>query len=168
MCVETRGDEAVLSRLAASRGDDGAAFLLLHHLAAADRLSGLIARARLIPRVTMSYDPARVGGGRGGGNSVADVSDSAAEARQKVSRIAALMPSDCWGVVFDVCGLGKGLQDIEQERRWPRRSAKLVLRIGLEQLASQFGLLPHRADGQGAAMRTWLEARPAMFSDPDA
>lgn len=166
MRAETRSDEAVLVRLAASRGDDGAAYLLAHHLAAADRLSGLIARARLIPRVTMSYDPARVG--RSGGNNVADVSDSAAEARQKVSRIAALMPSDCWGVVFDVCGLGKGLQDIEQERRWPRRSAKLVLRIGLEQLASQFGLLPHRADGQGAAMRTWLEARPTMFSDPDA
>lgn len=168
MGAKERGDEMTLSRLAASRGEDGTAFLLPYHLAAGDRLAALIARARLSPRVTMSYDPARTGSGRGSGNSVAEVSDSAAEARQKVSRIAAQMPGDCWGVVFDVCGLDKGLQQIELERRWPRRSAKLVLRIGLEQLAGTFGLMPHRAEGQGGQMRTWLEARPAMFGDTEA
>ncbi|WP_052952312.1 DUF6456 domain-containing protein [Devosia epidermidihirudinis] len=163
--MRTEADDAVVARLAASKGEDGATFLLPHHVAAADRLARLIERSRLVPRVTMSYDPARVGGGRKGGNGAAEVSDSAVEARQALNRIAAQLPGDCWGVVFDVCGLGKGLQAIEIERRWPRRSAKLILRIGLEQLADQFGLQPHRASGQGGAVRGWLETRPAMFAD---
>lgn len=129
----------LLARLAASKEDSGAPFLLPHHILAATRLGQLIERSRIVPRVTMSYDAARVGGGRGG-NHAADVSDSAASARSSLNQLAQLLPGDCWGVVFDVCGLGKGLQLIETERRWPRRSAKLVLRIGLDQLASHFGL----------------------------
>jgi hypothetical protein len=67
---------------------------------------------------------------------------------RRLNRLAALLPADCWGVLFDVCGLGKGLQLVETERRWPRRSAKLVLRIGLDQLAAQFGPDPAR-NGRG-------------------
>lgn len=154
---------ALLARLAASREDDGGAFLLPHHVLAATRLSLLIDRSRITPRLTMSYDAARVGGGRGG-NQVAEASDGAATARAKVNQIAAALPSDCWGVVFDVCGLGKGLQVIETERRWPRRSAKLVLRIGLEQLASYFGL---SADAVGRArgrQTGWIEERLPLIA----
>ena len=67
-------------------------------------------------------------------------------------------------MVFDVCGLGKGLQLIETERRWPRRSAKLVLRIGLEQLAAQFGLSP-QATGTGTGTRHWLEERLPLIAE---
>lgn len=149
---------AILTRLAGSREQDGTAFLLPHHMLAATRLGSLIERSRITPRVTMSYDTARVGGGRGG-NQMAEVSDTAASARTKVNQIATALPADCWGVVFDVCGLGKGLQLIETERRWPRRSAKLVLRIGLDQLASHFGLSPSAVGREQTAQRGWLDQR---------
>lgn len=159
------GDDNALARLAGSRDEGGKPFLQPHHLAAASQLSGLIDRARLMPRVTMSYDPSRIGGGRNAANGVSETSDSAASARQRVSILAATLPLDCWGVIFDVCGLGKGLQAIETERRWPRRSAKLVLRIGLEQLASQFGLSPHVAGRQGETMRGWQSERLPLIAE---
>lgn len=149
-------DDDVLARLASGR--DGASFLAPHHLAAAERFERLVQRAQLSPRVTMSYSPANVGGRGRSGNGVETASDGAADARLKLSRLASTLPADCWGVLFDVCGLGKGLQLVETERRWPRRSAKLVLRIGLEQLATQFGLASH-ASGIGSGTRHWLEER---------
>ena len=82
----------------------------------------------------------------------------AADARRGLSSIISALPRDCADVVLDVCGLEKGLQVIETERGWPRRSAKLVLRIGLDQLARHLGLTVRpsvararaRLDGGGA------------------
>ena len=157
-------DDAVVSRLATSRDADQLAFLSPHHLAAADRLERLIRRAQLLPRVTMSYDAARSGGSRGG-NAVETASDTAAAARQKLNALAAVLPADCWGVLIDVCGLGKGLQLVEAERHWPRRSAKLVLRIGLEQLAGQFGLSAHATGDERGVDRNWLEQRLPLIAE---
>lgn len=156
--------EDTLIRLAASRDSDGQNFLLPHHLAAASRLERLIERTRIVPRVTMSYDAARVGGSRGG-NQVLEGSDGAADARQRLNNLAHRLPRDCWNVVFDVCGMGKGLQKIETERRWPRRSAKLVLRIGLDQLAAQFGLEPVGMGEERGTTRNWLEQRPPIIPE---
>lgn len=166
MPVTEQVDDAVLVRLAASKEADGTSFLAPHHVVAANRLARLVERSRLGPRVTMSYDATRIG--RNGGNGVSDTSDSAADARQRLNRIAAALPPDCWGVVFDVCGLGKGLQLIETERRWPRRSAKLVLRIGLEQLAGIMGLSANAAGPTGGRQTGWLEERLPLIAAADA
>lgn len=49
------------------------------------------------------------------------------------------------------------------ERGWPRRSAKLVLRIGLEQLAQHFGLGPHAVGKTRVPQRSWMDGeRPQM------
>jgi hypothetical protein len=59
----------------------------------------------------------------------------------------------------------KGLQQVEHERGWPRRSAKLVLRIGLEQLAQHYGLSPVAIGEPNRKPRQWLGegARPDRF-----
>ena len=157
-------DDDVLARLASGRHSAGLTFLAAHHLAAAERFERLVRRAQLVPRVTMSYDPASVGAHGRSGNGVETASDGATDARLRLSQIAANLPADCWGVLFDVCGLAKGLQLVETERRWPRRSAKLVLRIGLEQLATQFGLSA-QATGRGGGTRHWLEKRLPLIAD---
>ena len=152
-------EDNTITRLAASRDSDGQSFLLPHHLLAAQRLERLIQRAQLTPKVTMSYDPARTGQTRASHNGVVELAESASAARQRLNRLALAIPADCWGVMFDVCGLGKGLQLIESERRWPRRSAKLVLRIGLSQLADQFGLDSGAQGGNHAQARAWRPER---------
>ena len=80
-------DEDAVARLGSSRDGTGSAFLGRHHLAAAERFEQLIRRAQLASRVTMSYDPTRVGGG-GSFNGVEVASQGAADARLQLSRLA--------------------------------------------------------------------------------
>lgn len=150
-------EESPLARLAAAR-EGTEPFLLPHHVAAGERVRRLVERAHLTPRMTMSYDRNRIAGRSSGQGAALDLADSALDARRKLDEIAVLLPAECGGVVFDVCGLLKGLQTVETERRWPRRSAKLVLRIGLDQLARHFGLAPV-ASGTGGGTCGWMEGR---------
>jgi hypothetical protein len=153
--------ESPLARLATGAGGE-APYLLPHHVEAGERVRRLTERAQLQPRLTMSYSPAHSANGASSGP--ADISDLAADARKSLDDVARVLPPDCAGVVLDVCGLLKGLQTVEAERGWPRRSAKLVLRIGLEQLARHFGLDPS-AVGRSGRDRVWLGegARPERF-----
>jgi len=143
-------------------GRDGG--LVPHHLEAARRLARLFERARLAQRVTMSYDPARIGGAKGRPVQ-GELADSAAEARHRLGALAEALPAECWGVLADVCGFDKGLQQIEAERGWPRRSAKLVLRIALDQLAAGMGLMPQAHGREHGRQRHWLPERPPMFPE---
>ena len=136
------------------------AFLLPHHVEAALRLTQLFERANLRQRVTMSYDPGRVGQARG--MVQGDLADSAADARKRLGAMASRLPRDCWGLLTDVCLYDKGLQQIEGERGWPRRAAKLVLRIGLDQAAMSLGLSEAAQGREHAAMQSWLPERVAM------
>lgn len=147
-------ERSLLAKLAQATGEG---FLQPHHLEAGKRVARWGERAQLRQRVTMSYDPAQVGGRRHGGRS--DIADMAVEARKSLARIYAELPRDCAETIIDVCVFEKGLQTIETERRWPRRSAKLVLRIGLEQLAGRLGLTP------GATGRDRGRLRSAMGED---
>jgi hypothetical protein len=151
--------ESPLSRLASGRG----AFLGPHHLEAGERVRRLVERAQLQPRLTMSYSAARGAGKQP--RSAAEITDLAADARRQVAAIHRLLPRDCAGVVMDVCGLLKGLQEVERERGWPRRSAKLVLRIGLEHLAEHYGLGPFAIGRSTGRSHAWLSegARPERF-----
>ncbi len=131
--------ESPLARLAVPGPGEAAAFLAPHQVEAGERVRRLAERAQLRPRVTMSYNPAHTATAGGAGRH--EIGDIAADARRQLAEIASVLPRDCADVVLDVCGLLKGLQLIETERRWPRRSAKAwVLRIGREQLAAHFGL----------------------------
>ena len=153
--------EAVMRLAAANNGER---FLAAHHLEAARRLARLFDRARIRQRVTMSYDPARTGSGRDRPRQ-GDLADSAVDARRLLDGLARRMPRDCWNMLSDVCGFDKGLQQIETERSWPRRSAKLVLRIGLDQLAAIMGLT-EIAEGRPDGMaRSWLPERVPMFPE---
>lgn len=155
--------ESPLARLAS--GIDGQpAFLERHHLEAGERVRQLAERAQLQPRVTMSYSAARTAGGKAIGRA-AEIGDMAADARRALAELHRVMPADCAGVVLDVCAFLKGLQQVESERGWPRRSAKLVLRIGLDQLAAHYGLAPAAVGAPTRRHRAWLGegARPDVF-----
>jgi hypothetical protein len=151
--------ESPLARLASG---GSAAFLAPHQLEAGERIRRLTERAQLQPRLTMRYTAEASAGGSPG--KAAEISDFAADARRRLNACLSALPADCAGVVFDVCGLLKGLQQVEAERGWPRRSGKLVLRIGLEQVAMFFGL-GAAAIGSEGRRRAWLDtgAKPTRF-----
>jgi hypothetical protein len=151
--------ESPLQRLAA--GED--AFLERHQVEAGERVRRLVERARLQPRLTMSYSASRIAGS--GGQMAADLSDLAADSRRALQELHRVLPRDCAGVVLDVCGLLKGLQEVERERGWPRRSAKLVLRIGLDQLAQHYGLAPLAEGRASGRARAWMDegGRPEVW-----
>lgn len=144
--------ESPLARLAA--GPDP--FLAPHQVEAGERIRRLFERANLRQRVTMSYNADRVAGGTGRGRA-ADVGDLALDARRHLGELLDQLPKDCASAVLDVCGFLKGLQQVETERGWPRRSAKLVLRIGLDQAARTLGLCPVAQGPEHGKIRSWGE-----------
>ena len=154
--------ESPLSRLAAGIGGE-VGYLERHQIEAGERVRRLVERARLMPRMTMSYSAAHTAGG--GQRGAGDISDLAADARKSLDDLYRVLPRDCAGVVFDVCGLLKGLQEVERERGWPRRSAKLVLRIGLEHLAQHYGFAEVARGKASVRTRQWMDgdARPTTF-----
>ena len=157
--------ESPLARLAVANHGEAAPFLERHQVEAGERVRRLAERARLSPRLTMNYSGTHTASSGGASRGSAEISDLAADARKALAEIHRLLPRDCAGVVLDVCGLLKGLQTVERERCWPRRSAKLVLRIGLEQLAQHYGMGPVAVGTETGRRRAWMEegARPQRF-----
>lgn len=124
------------------------AILSADHILAAHRLERLIERAMLMPKITRDYRDLSMSLGQSKGSGQHDISDMAADARKELARLYQQLPPDCMSALMDICGFGKGLQEIEATRNWPRRSAKLVVKIGLDQLGAIWGIgelaSPHR------------------------
>lgn len=159
--IEARGTEgerlnlaeSPLQRLATAAAGEEAPFLDRVQVEAGERVRRLFERARLGPRLTMHYSAAHVAGGRAGAAS--EIGDMAADARRALAKLHSILPRDCAEVVLDVCGALKGLQQIETERGWPRRSAKLVLRIGLDRLAECWGMGAVAVGPELGSVRGW-------------
>ena len=130
------GDD-LLARLARPDAKNRTAFLSAAQFEAGLRLRRMWRRAGIAPRLTMHYAPDHMPGSGGG---QAEMGDMAADARRRFNALLGELPPDCARVVFDVAAELRGLQQIEADAGWPRRSAKLVLRIGLEQVARRMGL----------------------------
>ncbi len=159
--VQLNLNEGPVARL--SRGQAGQPpFLQPHQVQAAQRFHGLFRRALMAPSTTLSYDPARTRSPKPAFGVPFHPAETACQARQALKRCLAGLPADCAGVVMDVCGYEKGLQLVETERGWPRRSAKILLRAGLDQLAGHFGLLPVARGAETGAYAAWMDegARP--------
>ncbi|HEX4894478.1 MAG TPA: DUF6456 domain-containing protein [Hyphomicrobiaceae bacterium] len=110
---------------------------------AGERLRSDLWLAGLTPRVTSSWTGipgrSRRSGSAGAGGEMAD---TVMAARQRVSAALAAVGGELAGVLIDVCGHLKGLEEIERREGWPARSAKLVLGKALSALARHYGLLP--------------------------
>lgn len=150
-------DESPVAALARRCGKDGKPWLSSDLVTAAERLRRDFEIGRLQPRVTANWS-ASVNSGRRTGEmgGVADLTEMALAARNRVNRALDAVGGDLSGLLVDSCCFLKGLETIERERRWPARSAKLVLRIALQSLARHYGLAPSATGKPGSGkVRHW-------------
>ena len=125
-------------------------------IAIGDMRRALIAR-RSVPRRSPIGEGRQAGGGHGA------FSDSTIAARQRVRLALDAVEPEFAGLLLDVCCFLKGLEDVERERQWPRRSAKIVLQLALDRLARHYGYAGAPRGAGTAAVRTWL-AEDAAFT----
>lgn len=144
---------AHLPRSAGSGRKAAEPWLSAHAVTAAERLRRDFEVGRLQPRVTANWSASVSDGRRTGDNTgIADLTDMALAARLRFDRAVQAVGPELSGVLVDVCCFLKGLQTVERERQWPARSAKLVLRLALERLASHYGLT-QTATGRAGSRR---------------
>jgi hypothetical protein len=151
--------ESPLAWLARRKGRSGRALIEPHQFAAGERLRLEFTRAQLMPRVTSNWQAAISRGARGAvGGGAAAVTDAVIAARQRVRLALDNVGPEFSGLLVDVCCFLKGLEDIERERMWPPRSAKVVLQLALDRLARHYGLAAELRGKSRAAIQAWAEA----------
>jgi hypothetical protein len=145
--------ESPLAWLARRRGRDGRPLIERHQLQAGERLRADFTIADLMPRTTTSWARPISAGGNGAAR---EPTVTMTDARRRVHKALDAVGSDMAGLVVDVCCFLKGLDDVERERQWPARSAKIVLQLALDRLACHYG---YEAEARGRArapLRAWL------------
>ncbi|MEP3524523.1 MAG: DUF6456 domain-containing protein [Hyphomicrobiales bacterium] len=129
--------ESPLSRLYSRRSRNGKRIIQDHQFRAGERLRRDFEAAQLSPKLGLSIAP-KVDGGRGGGDASYAL-DGAMAARDRVDQALRFVGNEMNSLLLDVCCFLKGLECIERERQWPVRSAKIVLSLALERLATHYG-----------------------------
>lgn len=144
--------ESPLAWLARRKGRDGRALISAEQFVAGERLRADFTRGNLTPRITSNWGAPT---GRAGGGGAGEMTDLVVAARQRVQLALEACGPEFSGILLDVCCFLRGLEDVERERGWPSRSAKVVLQLALDRLARHYGLAP-RADQARPRLRSWL------------
>ena len=136
--------ESPLAWLRRRRGRDGEPILDEGQFAAGERLRADHAFGAIVPGMRgMAWSA--LGSGAGGGSTrdprggLVELTDATLAARARLERAIREVGPELAGVLIDVCCELKGLEQVERERRWPPRSAKVVLLLGLTRLARHYG-----------------------------
>jgi hypothetical protein len=154
--------ESPLTWLSRRKGRDGAALISAVQLEAGERLRSDFTRAQLMPRTTANWSAAVASGRRSDGGGAAAMTDAIVAARQRVRHALESVGPEFSGLLLDVCCFLKRLDDIERERSWPSRSAKVVLQLGLDRLARHYGYTREIRGPARTPLRAWSAEADGM------
>lgn len=134
-------DESPIAWLRKRRDAEGVPMISAVQFAAGERLRADYTAARMLPRVTADWSGmAAPQKRRGPPRDPAESTDIVVAARQRVEGALDAVGSELASLLVDVCCYLVGIEEAEKARRWPRRSAKVVLRLALSALARHYGL----------------------------
>ena len=131
--------ESPLSWLARRTDASGRAYVSARELLAGERLQKDFHLARYIGRVTSDWAAPPSARGRGGRGPSLDANEAMLDARRRIADAMRAVGSDLGAVLSAVCLEGCGLEEIERRFDWPRRSARIGLRLALGRLADHYG-----------------------------
>jgi hypothetical protein len=95
--------------------------------------------ARMEPRMCVDLSaPVVLGNGPG---SAALMPDAVLAAKQRFAKAMSAVGPGLSDMLFDVCCALRGLEALERDNKWPRRSGKVVLCLALDRLAAHYGLV---------------------------
>ena len=91
-------------------------------------------------------------------NTVLDAADLALDAKDRFMDALAALGPGLDDLIFALCIREASLAQIEASRKWPKRSAKVVIKLALDRLARYYGLIQedhvNRAnEGEACLMR---------------
>ncbi|MCB1387000.1 MAG: hypothetical protein KDJ80_13785 [Nitratireductor sp.] len=143
--------ESPLERLHSRKAGNGEPWIDATEFQAGEKLRRDFELAGLQPRISANWVASVASRNRSPGGS-AEITDFALDAKRRFEAAHMAIGPELAGVVVDVCCFLKGLETVERERKWPPRSAKLMLRTALRILVRHYGLTP---PGGRRAMRQW-------------
>ncbi len=133
--------QSPLAWLRKPRGNASTAFLNAAEFAAGERLRSDYERSSLSQKLCADWmRPATASRHSGPRNAVLDAADSALAAKDRFMSALQVLGPGLDDLVFGVCIREYSLDSIERARGWPRRSAKVVLKLALARLAQHYGL----------------------------
>jgi uncharacterized protein DUF6456 len=155
--------ESPLMWLARRKARDGQPLIEPVQFLAGERLRADFTFAQLTPRLTVNLDAAATCERRGVDD--AGLTEAVVAARQRVRSALDAVGPEFAGLLLDVCCFLKRLEDVERERRWPARTAKIVLQLGLGRLARHYGLESEARGRARGPMRAWVAADACSAAD---
>ena len=151
--VRVDTDESPLDWLRRRKSRNGEPMIDEVSYQAGERLRTDIMLAGLLPGVTARWDGMPRSGGPA---SPGEATDRMVAARQRLRNAFDAIGGDFSDLLLDLCGFLKGLEQIERERQWPPRSAKIVVRLALARLAEHYGIeASARGPTASRGIRAW-------------
>lgn len=106
---------------------------------AGERLRRDFTLARIAPRMAIDLAAPIIHNTRGQTNQPA-LTNMVLAAKQRFANAMRAVGPGLNDLLFDVCCHLRGLEQAERAKRWPARSAKVVLGIALDRLADHYGM----------------------------
>jgi hypothetical protein len=157
--------ESPLAWLARRKGRDGRTMISPNQFIAGERLRADFTRGHLSPRLTSDWSAPTAGRSRSFAGGAGEMTDLIVASRQRLRLAMEACGPEFSGLLMDVCCFLRGLEQVERERGWPLRSAKIVLQLALDRLARHYGLSGETTGNANARVRTWLAADAAFSSE---
>ncbi len=140
--VQKNMAESPLAWLYTHKDTHNLPFLSATEFAAGERFREDYAHSSLSQKLCADWEaPAPGHTARGPRNAVLDATDNALAAKDRFMEALNALGPGLDDLIFSLCIRESSLEAIENAKKWPKRTAKVVVKLALDRLAHHYGLL---------------------------